>query len=68
MSPDEKISRDVFEKIITITPKNERDIPEIFFLPNVSFKNNAERIAIKMTFVLMRTAEVDAFVYFIPTN
>ena len=68
MFSSRKVSLGALKKMITITPRNERETPEIFFLPNVSFKNNAERIAIKMTFVLMRTAAVEAFVISIPIN
>ena len=57
-----KFSCGRFEKITTITPKNEREIPEILFVVSVSFKNNTESIAINITFVLIRTAEVEALV------
>jgi len=65
---EEKISRDALNTIITITPRNESDIPNIFYFPNVSFKNNTERITIKITFVLMSADAVEALVRSIPTN
>jgi len=52
----------------TITPKNERRTPADFFKENLSFKKIVESIAIKITFVLIKTAEVDAVVYAIPIN
>ena len=55
-------SFDICANMTTITPKNERATPADFRNENFSFKKIAERIAIKSTFVLIKTAEVDAVV------
>lgn len=57
-----KFSRGRFERITTKTPRNERMIPKTLFAESVSLKNTDESIAMKITFVLMRTAEIDALV------
>jgi hypothetical protein len=52
----------------SITPKKESKTPIDFLIEKFSLMKIAESIAIKMTFVLIKTAEVEAEVYDIPIN
>ncbi len=53
---------EISENIIMKTPIKERAIPAIFFFDRVSCKNKVDRIAMKITLVLIRTEAVGAFV------
>ena len=68
VSLDVMPSFDICENMTAIAPKNERAKPADFLNENFSFKKIVERIAIKITFVLIKTAEVDAVVQDIPIN
>ena len=68
MQPIKKVSLnvmfsfDICASITTTTPKKEIATPAVFFKENFSFKKITESIAINITFVLIKTAEVDAVV------
>ncbi len=67
----ELMTSTVRQRLITsqwITPKKEMAIPADFLSENFSFKKVADNNTTKITFVLIKTAAVDAVVYSIPIN